>query len=274
MNHWIFQGSPKRYDIDDYLARYPLVYWSCPTMAKEMVLGDSVHLWRADPSPGVVAEGVIAELPVERSKVLHPEALGGDLWFDPGDEPSTIRVGIFLNDVRLTPAEGMLTKNSLKKHPILSKSTIVLAPRRTVFRLKPQESQALNTLWSQPHDAFPESIEKGEPSSIEGRRKEQMHTRRERCRRIIEDKKVQYLTAHPELACEVCGFSFLSRYPDHLGRGFIEVHHLTPISSLDGIRKTELKDLHLVCSNCHRMIHRTHDIEQNLTDLKAHFRRS
>ncbi|MEO5325233.1 HNH endonuclease [Mesorhizobium sp. CC13] len=40
------------------------------------------------------------------------------------------------------------------------------------------------------------------------------------------------------------------------GEGFIEVHHLQPLHTLVDGGKTRLGDLVLVCSNCHRMIHR------------------
>jgi len=41
------------------------------------------------------------------------------------------------------------------------------------------------------------------------------------------------------------------------GIGFIECHHTKPVSMLDGKSTTRIEDLALVCSNCHRMIHRT-----------------
>lgn len=56
------------------------------------------------------------------------------------------------------------------------------------------------------------------------------------------------------LFCEVCRFDFAKKYPKH-GDGFIECHHTLPIAK-GGIRKTEVNDLALVCSNCHRMLHR------------------
>ena len=39
------------------------------------------------------------------------------------------------------------------------------------------------------------------------------------------------------------------------GRDFIEAHHTTPLSHLDGERETRVEDLTLVCANCHRMLH-------------------
>ena len=57
------------------------------------------------------------------------------------------------------------------------------------------------------------------------------------------------------LLCEACGFDFEQVYGEH-GKGFIECHHTKPVSELKAGEKTKLSDLALVCSNCHRMIHR------------------
>jgi hypothetical protein len=46
-----------------------------------------------------------------------------------------------------------------------------------------------------------------------------------------------------------------SRY-DNRGYGFIECHHNRPVSEMDGAGEVRLDDLSLLCSNCHRMIHR------------------
>ena len=61
--------------------------------------------------------------------------------------------------------------------------------------------------------------------------------------------------ASATLACEVCGFDFESIYGDR-GRDYIECHHRTPLH-VTGTTKNKLDDLALICSNCHRMIHRT-----------------
>lgn len=53
--------------------------------------------------------------------------------------------------------------------------------------------------------------------------------------------------------CTACNFDFGNMYGSH-GEGFIEVHHLFPISK--GKRKTKVEDLRPVCANCHRMLHR------------------
>lgn len=66
---------------------------------------------------------------------------------------------------------------------------------------------------------------------------------------------VEQLTWHVgELRCDVCQFSFSDKYGE-LGAGFIEAHHTIPVSQLKGERRTNIKDMALVCSNCHRMLH-------------------
>ena len=58
--------------------------------------------------------------------------------------------------------------------------------------------------------------------------------------------------------CQACGLDFSERYGE-IGDGFIEVHHLTPLSSLaeDTIVKYSIEtDFAVLCANCHRMIHR------------------
>jgi hypothetical protein len=60
--------------------------------------------------------------------------------------------------------------------------------------------------------------------------------------------------------CQACDFQFNEAYGE-LGDGFIECHHLNPLSErseeewTEGIR-TRLDDVTTLCSNCHRMIHR------------------
>jgi len=61
---------------------------------------------------------------------------------------------------------------------------------------------------------------------------------------------------HYGASCVVCGFSFESTYGE-FGRGFIHVHHLTPVSAIGKeYRVDPIADLRPVCPNCHAMLHR------------------
>lgn len=56
--------------------------------------------------------------------------------------------------------------------------------------------------------------------------------------------------------CSVCGFDFETVYGP-LGKGFIHVHHVVPVSKLgEGYVIDPVNDLIPVCPNCHAMLHR------------------
>jgi 5-methylcytosine-specific restriction protein A len=88
----------------------------------------------------------------------------------------------------------------------------------------------------------------------EGRLLARLHLRRERNRELVKRKKAAAMRDTGRLSCEVCDFDFLAAYGER-GRGFIECHHTVPVSSLGEGGRTSVKDLALVCANCHRMIH-------------------
>lgn len=87
----------------------------------------------------------------------------------------------------------------------------------------------------------------------EGRELLRQHIVRERSASLITKFKATY----KPLKCEVCAFDFATVYGE-LGKGFIEAHHVKPLADMRPGDKTKLEDLAAVCSNCHRMLHRTY----------------
>lgn len=108
-------------------------------------------------------------------------------------------------------------------------------------------------------------------SAQEGNPRLTAHLRRERNAKLVEKKKTAVRKATGKLCCEVCGFDFKEEYGE-LGEGFCEVHHLTPLHLSDGNTTTTLEDLAIVCSNCHRVIHRTNPMP-GIRELSRHLRR-
>lgn len=71
--------------------------------------------------------------------------------------------------------------------------------------------------------------------------------------------------------CAVCGFDFESIYGE-LGKGFIEVHHIKPLSQRGGEYVVDpVQDLVPLCSNCHSMAHRGPNKIVSIEDLKLAF---
>lgn len=88
----------------------------------------------------------------------------------------------------------------------------------------------------------------------EGRILTRIHIQKERSRLLIKAKKQDVLKKKNILSCEACSFNFENVYGER-GQGFIEVHHIKPLHTLEPNSKTKLDDLALLCANCHRMIH-------------------
>ena len=70
--------------------------------------------------------------------------------------------------------------------------------------------------------------------------------------------------------CQVCDFDFELTY-GKWGKEFAEVHHIKPLSELNGVKyETDPRtDLAVLCSNCHRMIHRKKNFTLKLSELKS-----
>ena len=100
-----------------------------------------------------------------------------------------------------------------------------------------------------------EVISDEEEEGEEGQLLTRMHRYRERDTKLVKRKKARVIMETEKLQCEVCDFDFSTMYGER-GDGFIECHHTKPLSELKPGQKTRLSELSLVCSNCHRMIHR------------------
>jgi len=168
----------------------------------------------------------------------------------------------------LTPDEGMLTRSALKEHPLIGKHRIIRTPQGTVFRLNTEEETVLESLWG---IGTVMDASSPLPSALEGIVQLRLHHRRERSRKLIEQKKAHFKRAHGRLRCEICHLSFEEVYPSFLGTDCMEVHHIVPLSAAAGVVRTTLADLMLVCANCHRMIHRSMDCANNVKLLQQHF---
>jgi len=104
-------------------------------------------------------------------------------------------------------------------------------------------------------DEEPENLSK---QTVDERKKYFRHRRIERnpkTARMVKEKR--------GFECEACGFSFIKTYGDlaynKKKEPYIEAHHLTPLSDLpEGqVIKYDIEnDFRVLCSNCHKMVHR------------------
>jgi hypothetical protein len=94
----------------------------------------------------------------------------------------------------------------------------------------------------------------------EGKMKFRLHLTKERNPSLVKQVKEKWRKANNgDVHCLACDFSF-QKYYGNIGMGYIEAHHLKPISTISPDTITCFSDLVPVCSNCHRMLH--HNIEK------------
>ena len=95
-----------------------------------------------------------------------------------------------------------------------------------------------------------------EMEAFEGEERFALIRHRKREQKLRDAKLAQALNKNGSLCCEVprCGFNFEKVYGT-IGKGFAHVHHLKPLGDRKVPSETPLKELAIVCANCHAMIH-------------------
>jgi 5-methylcytosine-specific restriction protein A len=119
------------------------------------------------------------------------------------------------------------------------------------------EVAAIREMLLDPHlrDALEYDESEYEISAAEGRVLRVWQVRRERNPALRKAKIESVVKRGGQIVCEVCHFNFGELYGPR-GAGYIEVHHKLPLH-YSGETETRFEDLALLCSNCHRMIHRS-----------------
>lgn len=47
MNYWIFQGTPRRFRVEDYVHEHNRIEWTVRQHVDDVTPGDTVFIWRA-----------------------------------------------------------------------------------------------------------------------------------------------------------------------------------------------------------------------------------
>ena len=240
MASYLFVWNPKKWnwaDFQDAIYRVNngksyVCGWSCGS-TKKIVEGDRFYLLRLGVEPkGIIGVGSIVsscyhlrhwdEEKAKQGKV----ALRNDLSFDClSDDPifSLAELNQKYPEVRWTPQSGGVLLNEEISLKLLEKCDIELVSK---------SSDDIKYI-------------EGEKQIISIATYDRSAQARQEC---IKAWGYQ---------CAVCGFDFGAVYGEY-GKGYIEVHHLKPISEKDGeYEVSPIEDLRPVCANCHRMLHKS-----------------
>lgn len=169
-------------------------------------------------------------IPVSFDRLLDPET--DDLL-----DVSSIQTGPLSKIKWATQASGILIPDDAAR----------LLEELWIARTAQIDRQIVDIISDEDVESFPEG-------KIAFRR----HRQRERNKKVIDKAKALAIKRDGKLACTICDFDFANTYGP-LGEGFIEGHHTKPLADAVGEVKTKVEDIALVCSNCHRMLHRRKD---------------
>ncbi len=152
MSAWIFQGNPKRFDVNQYLLQHyhrepEELTWIVPPRSR-IQGGDRAFMWRSD-GPVRASGGLIAIGRV----VAGPEFVPDDspeLWA-PNEVHATQmawHVRIRFEELRLRPDQGMLLRVDLEKDPVLPRLQILRYRAVTVSLVSDAEERELMQRWT------------------------------------------------------------------------------------------------------------------------------
>lgn len=237
MQYWVLKAKPTDYSYADELQPGREEHWYNVLASDGLEVGDRLFFWASSPRLRVAGLGIVTK--TVGNKPLRVRYLTGQL-------------------------DQMLGIEVLKANPILKGATFLQAGKYgTAFPLTAEQAKEIyrivtdqnpgNKIWKD----WPTTTEFAdiEAEAIEGRPKLVTHLRKERNPKLVRDKKAKFLQEHGVLFCEACWGRHKS-YGKLTGDIF-EVHHRNPLSESTDPVKTRLKDLAVLCPNCHRAIHRT-----------------
>lgn len=247
MDYWIMKARRAAAVVAEWVQEDGTDTWWTKRRPSRLKRHDRLFVWKGGASPFLIGVGECLAV------YKHKDRAGR----------YTFRVR-YLTDA----FEPKLTIERLRRDPILKRESFLkVGPSGTLFSLTPEQGRYMDSLIQKMHLATAESLEApNEPSSrsipdLDVRttgerireRKLRAHVRKERSEAL---RKARLASARQkgEVRCEVCGLAF-GHLPREIGEACCEVHHTIPVSSLASGAMVRLRDLAVVCSNCHRMIH-------------------
>jgi 5-methylcytosine-specific restriction enzyme A len=255
MKTYLFTWNPKLWPWDDLAKNHPggtasgkiiKERWSCG-VSKQIEIGSRAFLMRLGNEPrGIVASGWVRSEPYEG---LHWDkqkaAIGIKTLYVECDWDC------LLDEALCLPRSELIRQ---------SQGNFNWTPQAAGTRIPSDLAARLEAIWSA-HNGI---LNIGgldtddELWSIEGEPRMALIRHRKR-ERALRDTKIREALkrANGRLNCEVpnCSFDFFEVY-GKLGFEFAHVHHLKPLGDRTVPSKTNLKDLAIVCANCHAIIHR------------------
>jgi len=245
MNYWLVKGRPSENDFEGWLRPNRRDKWRTASPPTAWAAGDRLVFWKSAPDLCVIGLGELTGLGRRQRR-------GVDTWFSVRYLSPSLSRPVHIGALRRDRV--VRTASFLKSGPAGTVFPLSVAQGHRLFTLVRRDNPFVADVWPDLTAPAPAVTDVDLiDAAREGARRLVEHMRLERDRRLVEAKKRDALRSG-SLSCEVCGFDFAKRY-GKIGVGFCEVHHRQWLSRGGPVRTT-LDALAVVCSNCHRMLHR------------------
>lgn len=248
---WIIAANSKKFNHHLAFEKYGYIDWKKSCNFKT---DDIVYVYCTKPIKAIRFKAVVTFDNMIFSEITNME----ELWSDKAEYEAAQSGQYFRLKLISKTRDDNLSLDNLKLHGLIN------APQGPQ-KLKEETVEYIESIFN--NNAFSEIDEE---SFSEGRSIMRKHISRERSQELISRAKLKFKEKHEgRLFCEACGFDFSEKYGD-LGHDFIEAHHIKkPVSEMQDNEKTRIDDIVMLCSNCHRMIHRKKPwvTKDNLKDI-------
>ncbi len=208
--------------------------WSCGNF-NSIEKGDKVFIFRLKVKPrGLIASGIVTK---DIYKDVH--------WLHKNKTANYIKIKY---DIILNPEKKILEEKYLNKLKIINFKIQVAQ------RIQSPNFEKLEAVWEEfnsTKNLYPNEVDENSNfyEGVVNRVLVNQYERDSRARQQCIDKY--------GYNCSICGFNF-EKFYGILGKDFIHVHHLVPISTIGAEYKINpMKDLIPVCPNCHAMLHKS-----------------
>lgn len=237
MQKWIISANGKIYNHAAAFVKFGYIDW---TQKAKYSIGDEIYIYCTRPYQKIMYKTRVVAVSMHFDDITDDR----EFWYDIGKYEKE-RSGFYVRLKLIEQADNdnlsleKLCANGLKaapQGPIKMKKELESYVDR--FLNDNLESNSFSEL-ELPDDCF-----EGAKSTIQVNKYERSSIARMKC---IEKYGCK---------CIVCGLDFENMY-GKIGRGFIHIHHVVPISVIGKTYKVDYEnDLVPVCPNCHSMLHR------------------
>jgi 5-methylcytosine-specific restriction protein A len=252
MKEWIISANAEIYDHSSSFEHFGFIDWRQGRAKFE--INDFIYIYCTSPISSIQYKCV-----VEQINLKFEETRDDKEYWKNEEEYEKSTPGFYMRLKLIDQISNMrLNLSELKENGLNA------APQGPV-KIKPELSDYLKINFTDNYqiDFFPEIISENS-FEYEGLKKQITVNKYERSSKA-RDQCIEY----NGLNCFVCGMDFYDTYGE-IGKGFIHIHHLTPIHKIGQEYKIDFKkDLNPVCPNCHAMLHRKiNGVEPTIVELK------